>query len=1039
MASFAPDQPQPYFYPPAIPEYQRSNPNSRRASAATVANHSSSRSSRSMRDRRRSSGAISTHSQQQKPKKCIGDYVVGKTLGKGASGRVKLGVHRHTGEQVAIKIISKAHLAANPAIEKAVRREIAIMKLIHHPNVMSLIDVIDDPASSDLYLILEYVEGGELFEYLVSKGRLGEAEARHHFQQIILGLDYCHHHLICHRDLKPENLLLNSRNSIKIADFGMASLQPLGSMLETSCGSPHYASPEIVAGMPYNGSSCDIWSCGVILYALLTGHLPFDDENIRQLLKKVKSGKYIMPDNISRSAQDLIRRILVVDPSKRLNMQQIMSHPWFRETEPINISVLPIPPTEKEIGQPVNDASEIDDRILETIKFLWGESSNQAVINALVQKEHNMQKVVYVLLQQHAERYWQADHDDESDDDTEDAYSDAPRRRYRTIGHRTERDRRCLSMVDANSNIINSGSATTARKSSAAAAVGSRPVAPWMPSDASVPSSPVQSKPDALRRYSAATIRSERAPTFAVDDLPASPAVPSDEKKSKMKKSETFYARFVKNVLSPSRRQSKDARNSQNTEVPPSASQQSNSATTTTTTGTTTAPLSPVTPTPTSKPIAATLVGTLRRKNPFNRTPINTTDFAISSTSMKEPASPTVPPKSTLRPTSHILQRNKVDPSDEDPEEESITTMEQQKENRKSSKSATLSAKRLSLRIPNAFRNDSTINASSTKKFGFTLGSNSRKQRKQLDLSLFQTEQQAQQKEAVGSAMASSKKTLVNDSSLLPPPALSDGSTLSSSSSTCSSTHSGYYQASTSPVQKVPPTFKSVMHKQSNSNVYAAGNPRRSSQLSFKSIDRRGSNISTSTLAQQQQHINNNRPTTPSLLSNSSTIASPTSTPSSKNNSIPSQPAKASWLNNLFFFKQPKVCSLVVYSTHTAGILRSLHRLMNKTNEARFYEKCDRTGVTRYKAEIKTKSQDGQKPRQVKCRIDLIMSDLDPQSCVVQFTQQQGDAVLLNTTIQQLHEAILKEYPCPSNIIMASESFKEMNSVITSGTLVEDY
>lgn len=153
------------------------------------------------------------------------------------------------------------------------------------------------------------------------------------------------------------------------------------------CRSPHYASPEIVAGMPYNGSSCDIWSCGVILYALLTGHLPFDDENIRQLLKKVKSGKYIMPDNISRSAQDLIRRILVVDPSKRLNMKQIMSHPWFRETEPINISVLPIPPTEKEIGQPVNDASEIDDRILETIKFLWGESNNQVVINALIQKE----------------------------------------------------------------------------------------------------------------------------------------------------------------------------------------------------------------------------------------------------------------------------------------------------------------------------------------------------------------------------------------------------------------------------------------------------------------------------------------------------------------------------------------------------------------------------------------------------------------------------------------------------------------------------
>ncbi|GAA5816902.1 hypothetical protein MFLAVUS_010437 [Mucor flavus] len=1013
MPSFAPDTPQPYFYPPTIPDHQRTNPNSRRASAATN-NTSASRSSRSMRDRRRSSGAISTHS-TQKPKKCIGDYVVGKTLGKGASGRVKLGVHRHTGEQVAIKIISKAHLAANPAIEKAVRREIAIMKLIHHPNVMSLIDVIDDPASSDLkvtkYLILEYVEGGELFEYLVSKGRLGEAEARHHFQQIILGLDYCHHHLICHRDLKPENLLLNSRNSIKIADFGMASLQPLGSMLETSCGSPHYASPEIVAGMPYNGSSCDIWSCGVILYALLTGHLPFDDENIRQLLKKVKSGKYVMPDNISRSAQDLIRRILVVDPSRRLNMQQIMAHPWFRETEPINITVLPVPPTEKEIGQPVNDASEIDDRILETIKFLWGETSNDVVINALVQKEHNMQKVVYVLLQQHAERYWQADHDDESDDDAEDTYSDAPRRRYRTIGHRTERDRRCLSMVDTNT-----VQSSTTRKSPA---VGNRPVAPWMPSDSVPQQATLFSKNDTQRRYSAATIRAEKSPAF--DELPANPSLPTnsiiDEKKSsKMKKSETFYARFVKNVLSTSRRQSKDVRNPEPTSTSTSSVSGSDMGAST------------LSPQPASKPIAATLVGTLRRKNPFSRAPINTTDFSISPSSMKEePSSPVVPPKSTLRPTSHILQRNRVDPTDDDDDEIEMT------ENRRSSsKSATVSAKRLSLRLPNAFRNNNKENDTiNSKKFGFTLGANSRKQRKQLDLSLFQTEQQKAQEEKAASTATTTTTTIKTDSGLVPPPTLSDGSTLSSSSSTCSSTHSSYSPVVSSK-GNIPPTFKTVMNKQSNQNVFVAGTPRRSSQASFKSIDRRGSNISSSTLGQQQQQ-QQNRPTTPSLLSNSSTINSPTVS------NIPSQPAKASWLNNLFFFKQPKVCSLVVYSTHTAGILRSLHRLMNTNTEARFYEKCDRTGATRYKAEIKTKSTNGSKIRQVKCRIELIMSDLDPQSCVVQFTQQQGDGVLLNSTIQQLHEAILKEYPCPSNIILASDSYKEMNSVITSGTLVEEY
>lgn len=137
--------------------------------------------------------------------------------------------------------------------------------------------------------------------------------------------------------------------------------------------------------MPYHGSSCDIWSCGVILFALLTGHLPFDDENIRQLLRKVKTGKYVMPDNISKSAQDLIRRILVVDPSKRLTMKQIMAHPWFKETEPTNIHSLPIP--SMDIGQPISHPSEIDDRILETIKFLWGETDDQVVINALLQKE----------------------------------------------------------------------------------------------------------------------------------------------------------------------------------------------------------------------------------------------------------------------------------------------------------------------------------------------------------------------------------------------------------------------------------------------------------------------------------------------------------------------------------------------------------------------------------------------------------------------------------------------------------------------------
>lgn len=286
----------------------------------------------------------------------------------------------------------------------------------------------------------------------------------------------------------------------------------------------------------------------------------------------------------------------------------------------------------------------------------------------------------------------------------------------------------------------------------------------------------------------------------------------------------------------------------------------------------------------------------------------------------EEPVSPAVPPKSTLRPTSNILQRNKIDPADEEDDEIEIV-----ENHRKSNKSATLSSKRLSLRLPNAFRTSNKDGDTvSSKKFGFTLGSNSRKQRKQLDLSLFETEQQMKAEEEehernIGKNMPQIK----TEAGLVPPPILCDGSTLSSSSSTCSSTHSSYY----SPVVSkgnMPPTFKTVKNKQSNPNVFASGTPRRPSQASFKSIDRRGSNISSSTLGQQQQQ---NRPATPSLLSNSSTINSPIMT--SNNGNIPSQPAKSSWLSNLFIFKQPKVCSLVVYSTHTAGILRSLHRLMN--------------------------------------------------------------------------------------------------------------
>ncbi|CAO3596498.1 unnamed protein product [Absidia cylindrospora] len=346
-------------------------------------------------------------------RKEIGEYWLGKTLGKGSSGRVKLGVHKVTGQKVAVKIISKSHLHSNPSVEKSVKREIAVMKLIKHPNIINLIDVIDLSDATNLYLILEYVEGGELFEHLISCGKLTEKEARKYFQQIIFGLDYCHRHLICHRDLKPENLLLDSDKNIKICDFGMASLQPTGSLLETSCGSPHYASPEIVNGVPYDGSSSDIWSCGVILYALLNGHLPFDDDNMHILLKKVKEGKYNMPHDIPISARDLIEKILVVDPLKRLSMTEVQVHPWFVVDIPSIPYTLPDPPTAKEIGRRLANESEIDDRILSTLKDLWTDLPSAKVIEALLNEEYNMQKVTYVLLQRYSTDYWQKIHDDE--------------------------------------------------------------------------------------------------------------------------------------------------------------------------------------------------------------------------------------------------------------------------------------------------------------------------------------------------------------------------------------------------------------------------------------------------------------------------------------------------------------------------------------------------------------------------------------------------------------------------------------------------
>lgn len=267
----------------------------------------------------------------EQPPVQIGQFVLGKNLGIGAFGKVKLASHAVTGHKVAVKILNKAKIK-QLGMEEKVQREINILHLCTHPHIIRLYEVIDTP--TDIFLVNEYVSGGELFDHIVSKGRLSADEARNFFHQIISGVEYCHFQKIVHRDLKPENLLLDANHNIKIADFGLSNLMRDGDFLKTSCGSPNYAAPEVISGHLYAGPEVDIWSCGVILYALLCGSLPFDDESIPTLFRKIKSGMYALPTHLSQLAKNLIPRMLEVDPMKRITIPEIRLHPWFQHKLP---------------------------------------------------------------------------------------------------------------------------------------------------------------------------------------------------------------------------------------------------------------------------------------------------------------------------------------------------------------------------------------------------------------------------------------------------------------------------------------------------------------------------------------------------------------------------------------------------------------------------------------------------------------------------------------------------------------------------------
>lgn len=270
-------------------------------------------------------GGVKQHNHKKKLRQ---RFDIIKKLGQGTFGKVQLGINKETGQEVAIKTIKKSKIESDADLIR-IRREIQIMSSVQHPNIIHIYEVFEN--REKMVLVMEYAAGGELYDYLSERKVLAEDEARRIFRQIATACYYCHKHKICHRDLKLENILLDENNNAKIADFGLSNVFDDQRLLNTFCGSPLYASPEIVKGTPYQGPEVDCWSLGVLLYTLVYGAMPFDGSNFKRLVKQISQGDYYEPSKPS-PASPLIRDMLTVNPKKRADIEQICSHWWVNET-----------------------------------------------------------------------------------------------------------------------------------------------------------------------------------------------------------------------------------------------------------------------------------------------------------------------------------------------------------------------------------------------------------------------------------------------------------------------------------------------------------------------------------------------------------------------------------------------------------------------------------------------------------------------------------------------------------------------------------
>ncbi|CAM8889015.1 unnamed protein product [Rhodiola kirilowii] len=257
-------------------------------------------------------------------------YELGRLLGQGTFARVHYARNLKTGGTVAVKVIHTDKILKAGMMEQ-MKREISIMSLVKHPNVVELYEVL--ATKKKIYLVMEYAKGGELFDQ-VAKGKLKENTARKYFQQLISAVDYCHSRGIFHRDLKLENLLLDESGRLKITDFGLSALaenKHLDGLLHTTCGTPAYVAPEVINKKGYDGAKADVWSCGVILYVMLVGYLPFRDSNLMIMYRKIIKGEYKLPSGLGESVCRIMARILDPNPSSRISTEQLSASPWFKE------------------------------------------------------------------------------------------------------------------------------------------------------------------------------------------------------------------------------------------------------------------------------------------------------------------------------------------------------------------------------------------------------------------------------------------------------------------------------------------------------------------------------------------------------------------------------------------------------------------------------------------------------------------------------------------------------------------------------------